>query len=242
MNRFLFSAVIITAFFGQMYGQSTAFVLQGGPTVGLQRWDNSFEREPLFQYHAALGIESVNNEDDRSSFIMQLGYHVKGSATRFTFLTQNGGLQNLSEGFKFNNFSLMLGAKQKFELNDRSKYFYFGGIRGDYTYSTNIDNLEGANNPFTALYYPYIGFVRRWMAGISVGGGLEFQFTELVGGQLTLTVAPDVTNQYYQPPIPNVVNPSFPGQTITIQERRIRNTAIELSLGIRLLRKVEYIE
>ena len=65
--------------------QSTAFTLSGGSTIGTQRWDNSFDRQPLFQWHATIAAESVNNEDDKASIYAQLGYHVKGSAIRFQF-------------------------------------------------------------------------------------------------------------------------------------------------------------
>ena len=66
-------------FFGLITAQSTAYVIHVGPSAGLQKWDNASGREPLFQYHAALSLETINNEDSRSSFYMQLGYHIKGS-------------------------------------------------------------------------------------------------------------------------------------------------------------------
>lgn len=245
MKRTLLPAffTLLAAIGLHLNAQSTAYIINAGPTVGIQKWDNSFDREPLFKYHVALGIESVDNEEDRGSLFAQLGYHVKGSANRFTFFQQGGGVQTFSEEFRFNNISLLLGAKGKnpIGLTGRGRYFYFGGIRGDYTLNTNIDNLAD-RNPFLALYYPQIGFVNRWMFGLSVGGGLEFKLSELVGGQLMLSVNPDVTNQYNQPTIPNVIDPFNPGQSTSISQRRIRNTTLELSVGLRLLRKVEYVD
>ncbi|MBC7774496.1 MAG: hypothetical protein H7246_03585 [Phycisphaerae bacterium] len=231
--------------FGLIAAQSTAYVIQFGPTAGIQKWDNSSGREPLFQYHASLGMESINNEDNKGSFYMQLGYHVKGSATRYRFFNINNNTPGgtFTERFKFNNFSFSLGAKQRFKesANGGIRYFYFGGLRGDYTYSTNIDGLIGSD-PNKRLYYPLMGGVQRWMAGFSVGGGIEFDFSELVGGQIQLSVNPDVTPQYKQIAIPNVPDPWNPGQNITIPERRIRNTTVEISIGIRLLRKVVVVE
>lgn len=242
MIRFIFALALSLASFRQIVAQSTAYVVQGGLTVGIQKWDNSFEREPLFKLHGSLSIESVDNENDRSALFMQIGYHTKGSATRFqVFNQQGGGIRTYSEEFRFNNISLILGAKQKFPLGASSRYFYYGGIRGDYTLSTNIDNLA-TDNPYLIGYYPQIGSMNRWMLGLSVGGGIEFKFAELIGGQLTVSVHPDVTNQYNQPPIPNVINPLSPGQTTTIPARKIRNTTLELTVGLRLLRKVEYVE
>jgi hypothetical protein len=76
------------------------------------------------------------------------------------------------------------------------------------------------------------------MLGLTVGGGLEINIRELVGAQIELTLNPDITPQYKQGAIPNVI---VPGQgTVNIEERRIRNTTIELSVGLRLLRKVIY--
>jgi hypothetical protein len=235
---FLLAGAVQTA----LPAQSTAFILNIGPSIGTQKWDNSFDREPLFKYHASLGIESVNNEDDRGALFAQIGYHVKGSANRFSFWRISGGVEIFTQNFLFNNISLLLGAKQKKPLgNAAAKYFYFGGIRGDYTLNTNLKKLN-EENPFLRTYYPQDGFVRKWMAGVSVGGGLELNFSELIGAQVMLSVNPDLTNQYFQPSIPNVIDPFTPGQTITIPERRIRNTTIELSLGLRLLRKVEYVD
>lgn len=241
MMRFVCCLLALTILSGRLGAQSTAFVFNGGLSVGFQKWDNSFDRQPLYKYHAALAIESVNNEDDNASIFAQIGYHLRGSATRFRFYYQGGGIDQFSEEFIFRNFSLILGGKQKFPLGTSSKYFYYGGIRGDYTFSTNIDEL-GASNIYARIYYPQVGFTNRWTVGVSVGGGLEFPFSELVGGQLALSVHPDFLYQYDQPSIPNVIDPLNPGQNTTLQARRIRNITIEISLGLRLLRKVVYEE
>jgi hypothetical protein len=221
--------------------QSTAFVIGGGPSMGFQRWDNSFERQPLFKYHATLAVETVNNDDDRGGVFAQIGYHVRGSANRFTFFQGIGNpLLVFSEEFQFRNIALVLGAKQKFDWRDNRKYFYSIGLRGERTLSTNLSQLVGNRNPALQIYYPFEGAVNRWTAGISLGGGLEFPFSELVGGQLMFSVHPDFLLQYNQPPIENVIDPLNPGQRIRIEERRIRNLTLELTLSIRLLRKVIY--
>lgn len=243
--RTVLALTLYTLLLGTSAAQSTAYVFHAGPTAGLQKWDNSSGREPLFQYHAALSLETINNEDNRGSFYMQLGYHVKGSATRYRFFNINNNAPGgtFTERFKFNNFSFSLGVKQRFKESNSGmmRYFYFGGLRGDYTYSTNIDALTGSD-PARKLFYPLMGGVQRWMAGFSVGGGIEFDFSELVGCQIQLSVNPDVTPQYRQNAIPNVPDPWNPGQNITIPERRIRNTTVELSVGLRLLRKVVIVE
>jgi hypothetical protein len=228
--------------FGRMTAQSTAFVLQGGLTAGLQKWDNSFDREPLFAEHVALSIESVDNEKNTGSIFLQIGYHVKGSALRFRYYDYNSGFPGgvSTEPYKFRNLSLVLGAKQKFVrgTSGTSRYYYFGGVRGDYTVSTNLDELATKHSQssfYNAGIYPFTGYVNKFMFGVSAGIGAEFAFSELIGGEVKLSVSPDFTLQYNQPPIPNVI--VYSGVT-SISERRIRNTAIELSFGLRLLRKV----
>lgn len=244
--RIVFAISFNFVFLTLIAAQSTAYVFHFGPTAGLQKWDNSSGREPLFQYHAALSLETINNEDNRGSFYMQLGYHVKGSATRYRFYNIISGAPGgtYTERFKFNNFSFSLGAKQRFKESNsgRLRYFYFGGLRGDYTYSTNIDNLRGQSNACNPGFYPLMGGVQRWMGGFSIGGGLEFDISELIGGQIQLSVNPDVTPQYRQNAIPNVIDVCNPGVVYDIPERRIRNTTVELSIGLRLLRKVVILE
>lgn len=243
--RFVCALALIACFTGRINGQSTAYVLQGGSTIGLQKWDNSFEREPLFKYHAALSIESVDNEEDKNSLFMLVGYYVKGSANRFRYFNINSGAPGgtFSQEFRFNNLSVVFGAKQKRPLgaSGRSRFFYGGGLRVDYTLSTNIDNLSNGN-PSLALFYPSVGFMNRWMAGFNISTGIEFKLSELIGGEIKLSIDPDVTLQYNQPSIGNVIDPFTPGNIITISERRIRNAAVELGVGLRLLRKVEYEE
>lgn len=136
-----------------------------------------------------------------------------------------------------------MGAKQRGNIGplNNTRYFYFVGLRGDYTYSTNIDELNSQNSCNRALY-PLMGGVQRWMAGFSVGGGLEFQFAELVGAQIQLSINPDVTNQYRQGPIPNVIDYCNPGFSYAVPEQRVRNTTVELTVGLRLLRKVILID
>lgn len=238
---FLLVAVCSAA---HLNAQSTAYVMGGGLTIGSQRWDNS-QRQALFQWHGTLAVESVDDENDRAALFAQIGYHVKGSTTRFRFFNYSGGVFQTVDRFKFNNISLILGAKQKFPLGGgQARYFYFGGVRGDYTLSTNIDELGsrvGGSFPSYRAIYPFIGYVNRWIFGVSAGVGVQLPFSDLVGVEAKVSVHPDFTYQYNQPPIGNVFDPNTM-QTITIGARQIRNTAVELSVCLRLLRKVVYEE
>lgn len=242
MKGFVCALALTTGIIGSTAAQSTAFVIQGGPTVGRQRWDNNFDNQLLFKYHGALAIESYENENNRNTLYLQMGYHVKGSANRFTYTTIGQGINRFTVEFRFTNLSLILGAKQKIPLGSGpNRLVYFGGIRGDYTVGTNLKELA-QGNIFLQSIYPQEGFVKKFMFGLTLGTGIELPFSELVGGQITLSIHPDLTNQYNQPPIPNVINPNSPGQTYTIPERRIRNLTLELSFGVRLLKKVVYVD
>lgn len=228
-------------------GQGTIFSLKGGPTAGFQRWDNSFQsRSFLFRYHAVLAAETYT-EEDKFSLFAQAGYHIKGSAIRtFPSVVQTpvGPRQypGFSIPFEFRNASLTIGAKQKFERSESSKLYYLFGIRGDYTVSTQLrpDNLDEFS--LYSTIYPFDGFVNKINAGATIGGGLEFLFSEYVGGLLEFTINPDFTKQYNQPAIPNIRNPNGDNTTITIPKRQITNLTLELTLGVRFIRKIEYLD
>jgi hypothetical protein len=243
-NRFFgLIFVVITA---PLAAQSTVFVLQGGPTLGTQRW-NEFDNGTLLQWHGALAIESLNNDDDHSSLFVQLGYHVKGSSQRF--FVQNLGTGNFfqqRDRFKFNNLSLIAGAKLRKPIgppDQGMRYFYFFGLRGDYTVSTNLASLRDQyQGTITYQIYPFEGAVRKLIGGASLGGGFEFKLSEFVGGEIKFSLHPDFTLQYRQPGISNIITGGQPGVPTTIGERTIRNLALEVGFGLRLLRKVEYID
>lgn len=233
---FLCAATIALA---QSDTKATAFVFKGGLSLGTQKWDNSFERQPLFAYHGALAIESADVYSDKYALFAQAGYHVRGSATRFRFNVIGGGANTFRQNFEFHNAVLILGAKQKKALTDRARYYYFAGLRGEYNISNNLDELrEGLDGRFLNTY-PSSGGVNDLVGGVSLGGGIEFDFAELIGGVVELAVHPDFTYQYNSPPFPNVTDP-FTGQPTTLPQRQIRNVTIELSVGIKLVRKVIY--
>jgi len=228
--------------------QSYAFGFKGGLTIGTQQWDQGFQRDPLFRYHAIAFVETAPEENEFALFA-QAGYHVKGSAIR-TFrrtLIVNGNqviFPAMTIPFEFRNISLTLGGKKKYDLGLSAKAYYLLGVRVDYTASTKLrPDFVDENDPY-ALIYPFDQFVNDFNYGATVGGGLEFPFSEYVTGILELTVNPDFSIQYNQPEIPNVrdPNPNNIGNTITIRERQIRNLTFEVTLGIRFLHKIVYID
>ena len=216
----------------------SAFGVKGGLSLGTQKW-NSLNQGVLFAWHGDAYIESLT-ENNAFSLIGQLGYHVRGSARRNQriFNSTGSNFTQINQSFEFNNISLMVGAKQKKDFRANSKLYYLIGLRGEYTLSTNLDEYED----FCPGFYPLETFTRKYNFGLTAGGGFEFMFSKLFGGFIEFAVLPDITYQYDQPAINNVPSCFNVGQSINIGERRIRNVAFEISLGIRLLRIVEYVD
>lgn len=228
--------------------QGYAFGIKSGLTVATQKWDASFQREPYLTFHASAFIETYSKEDQFTLFA-QAGYHKKGSSIRtFRQVIQTptgfSEFPGLRTPFEFGNASLILGAKQKYDFKKSSKLYYLIGVRGDYTLHTQLrpDGVDQSNSYF--FIYPFDEFVNKFNYGATVGGGIQFNFSELVGGIIELSIHPDFSRQYNQPEIRNVRNPNPLSQnTLTsIPERQIVNTTLELSLGLRFLHKIIYID
>ena len=222
--------------------QGFYFGLKGGPSLGIQQW-NSFEQDPLLAYHVDAFIES--NEEDAQAFSVfaQLGYHVKGSALRNqrAFLPGNEVFRIPTREFQFRNAVLTLAGKKRLNFDGNFVPFYAFGVRGEYTINTNLDEYEEANRLFNN-FYPTDIFVNRFQYGVYLAAGLELALGEAAGATVELSVNPDFSRQYFQQPLGNIIDPFRPGQTRSVPERSIRNITFELSVGIRLLRQIEYID
>lgn len=226
---------------GSLMAQSRAYGVKGGLTIGTQKWGN-FEQDPLFSYHGALSVESVSDINSFGLFA-QLGYHVKGSAWR-NVQFQNFGNNNISvvtRQFKFQNVSLILGFKNNFKEADNFSLYYLFGIRGDYTVGTNLKEYEAQNELFGPIY-PFDEAVRKFNYGATLGGGLQFPFTEYVSGTVELTISPDFSDQYRQPSFTGTIYQNGSPVTRSFGERKIRNLVFEVSFGFRFLHKIEYID
>ena len=230
---------VLVLFLGNTHfsvAQSFIFGPKLGPTLGLQQW-NGIQRDVLLTGHASVFIESYE-EDNPSSLYAQLGYHVRGSAERDIVVNAfQGDTFRRNVKYKFNNVSLLLGAKRILNLEPEFKPFYTLGVRAEYTLSTNLDRFEGSA---FQLYFPSNFFVNKFNYGISAGGGFQYEMNDLIGGTVELTISPDISKQYEQQAIPNIIDPRNVGSTRTLPEQNVRNLSVEISVSLRLLRKVEY--
>lgn len=227
---------------GGLMAQSRAYGVKGGLTIGNQKWGN-FEQDPLFAYHGAFSIESVSNVNSFGLFA-QLGYHVKGSAWR-NVQFRNFGNNNISvvtRKFKFENVALILGFKNNFKETDSYSLYYLFGLRGDYNVKTNLKDYEDQNAYFGAPIYPFDEAVKAATYGVTIGGGLQFPFTEYISGIVELSISPDFSDQYRQGAFNGTIYQNGTPVVRSFEERSIRNLVFEVSVGFKFLHKIEYID
>ncbi len=230
--------------------QGFAWGPKGGLTIGQQKWDNTLQRDLLVKYHGSLFIESLNEEASSFSLFAEAGYHVKGSAIKYRYSFTTGGISNLyKREYRFEYVGLTLGGKKRVPLGSVMSYYSLG-LRAEYCVRNNLNKVREHASDCEILYLPYDydRSVKKVVGGFTLGAGIEFPFAELVGGFIEFSIQPDFTRAYQQPPINNIINPCSwnnspgTGTTVSIPERQIRNTALELSVGFRFLRKVEYVD
>jgi hypothetical protein len=214
----------------QGFSQSYAFGLKGGPTIGLQRWNNYQGSDPLIAYHIVTFIETAQ-EEEQGSIFAELGYHVKGRSVHFnSSVNPLTGANYEARNFqlRFNNASLSAGAKKKFALGNSLAYYSLA-IRGEYNISADLE-----------IYNGFEAGINKVLYGITLGGGFEFPFTELMGGLIDIRFSPDLSRQIFIPPF-EWDNP-FTGNQEVFREQSIKNLAFEISLGLRFLHKIVYLE
>ncbi|NJC27262.1 porin family protein [Neolewinella antarctica] len=222
------------------------FGVKGGPGLGNQDW-TGIETEFVTGFHGALFLESIPT-GGRFSFYGQLGYHTRGSKiSRQRAFTFSGNRVTLpADDFRFQNISLGVGAKSVVARTGFTDLYYLLGVRVEYSVSNNLGEYDQLANTFGNSFrsnYPFDSpnFINEITYGATFGGGALFPVSDKVAGFIELTAHPDLNFQYNQAPIDNVIDP-FGGGTRTIGERMIRNFTIELSVGIRFLRKWDYLD
>ena len=213
------------------------FGTKGGLSIGNQNW-NGGDRSPLFSYHINGFIES-RDPDLRGSLYAQFGLHTRGSSLGFSGLNFSSNSRN---SYRFRNLSLMVGFKKVLdkEILNANPY-YFMGIRGEYTISNNVAEVQRfflqvlnstgtTTNTVPQFVSAEPAFVNQWVYGISIGGGFHFYGSELFNTALEFTLSPDLNFQYNR----------LPGQINGLDALQIRNVTFEVSLIFRFLREIIY--
>lgn len=244
MKRFL--PIVFLLFFAIHFAQAqgAVYTVKGGLSLGMQKWDNSLgRRNPLVSSHVILAIEELA-EDPRFTIFAQAGYHARGTSMRTTLFSTSGQRFDQEFGLKFNNLALSVGAKKRLDVMGNLTPYYVLGIRGEYTVSTNLDQFQKYNKCYPIYPYDDKEFIKQFNYGAIFGGGFEFPFSELIGGMVEFTINPDFSHQYVQPAITGIINQcsSVNNQPINIAKRSITNLTFEISVGLRFLHKVEYID
>jgi hypothetical protein len=236
--RKLLPALVFTLLTVSLWGQSFYFGPRLGGSMGFQRWEN-FQQSPLLTYHGDFFIESFSEENPLNALYAYLGWHNRGSAYRNQrYFTIDGDILNVpTKNFIFSNAVLGVGGKRFQQLNKKMQTYYLIGLRAEYTVLTNLSEYDQFNAYFNYPFYPDNDFVKKLNYGVSVGGGMEYRLGKMAEGIIEFSVNPDLSRQYEQPPIPNVPDPYQPGKLTSI-----KNITLELTFGLKFLRKVVYLD
>ena len=229
------SLIILLVFSFCFVGNSQSFWFgpKGGFNVGTQQGIRGLGVQPMIGYNAGFFVESYDEGNDTGSLYASVGLHQRGRSTnRFFSSFQNILVPSVS--YRYNNISLEVGAKKFVEGKN---LFYKIGLRGEYTAFTNIEDV---NQRIISINSPFEQFVRPVLGGITIGGGYQYEISELYGVSIEANIMPDFFNQYTAPDIGNIPHP-ITGQSITIRAQEIRNTTLEITLAFRFLRKVIYV-
>ena len=105
------------------------FGVKGGLTLANQNWNDN-ERRVLLALHGNVFVESRDLEN-KGALFAQIGMHTRGSS----ITTSSLGFGNLQTGYRFQNISLLAGAKKKISPLNRATPYYMVGIRAEYTLS-----------------------------------------------------------------------------------------------------------
>lgn len=228
MKKSLFIVAFLAFMINDGFGQY--FIgAKGGVGLNMQRW-NSYERDILFS--PCIDFFSETNDDALNKLYASLGYHIRGSAVRgFGF--------NSFNPYKFNNLVAEVGGKRMVTVDREYNGYYMLGLRAEYTMFTNLEGR--ANNSIYNLVSDV--YVRRFNYGVTIGGGFEKKLSEDKIIFIEFSVQPDLSKQYEQLETLTIENPNpvpggpFPSpQFITIVPQEVRNVALEIKVGIKLLR------
>ncbi len=225
--------------------QGVAFGIKGGPTIAFQKWDSS-DRDPLFATHFIASVESLAEAGEVSIFA-QAGYHNRGSAIRIRSFQFNDfatgaprTFNGLTTKYDFQNIALSVGVKQRFPATLGNLY-YLLGLRGEYNLNNSLDQFQDL--PLSVQSgFPSEPGVNEFTFGFIFGGGFELPLSDFIDATIELTVNPDFTKQYFQPAFSGAFNPFTGNNDRNIPELNIRNNSIELTIGFRFKRIVEYVE
>lgn len=235
--KYLHLTLLWVAFVCSVNAQSYWFGAKGGLGYNNQSWGNggtgvSFNRNPMFSLNGDIFVESYD-ELKKGALYAQFGYHTRGSGLRI--FNQFSDFNTVAK-YKFHNLVLELGAKKTLNMGKEIEPYFIMAVRGEYTIGNNLGNF----NSLVSIVDPK--FIRKFNYGVTVGGGFEMIMSELSNVFLEFSVQPDFSFQYEQLPIDNILSPWGGNQYISLPLTQVKNLSIEAKVGVKFLRKVEYID
>lgn len=218
-----------------LFAQSRAFGVKGGLSVATQRWNN-FDRDVLIGSNASVFVEFQT--EGKFAIFIEGGYHQRGSALRFpasTGVSSTGAIVNIPASVRkqtFHNAAIILGGKNLINTSGKINPYYGFGARLEYTIANDIGKL----------YPVWEQFLNTFNYGVTLSGGLEYGFGDERPGALFLEFSahPDFSKQVFVPP--GTYYNRFLDQNIPTQEQKVINLSFEITLGIKFIQKIEYID
>ena len=206
------------------FAQYAAHGVKGGLTIGTQKW-NGQDREALFSYHAGYIYESYTS-NNKFSYLVELGYHVKGSAVRANYTDLAGNFRQITTRNKFGQAGLLLGAKSLLdaEFAGGNVYYMIAG-RLEYTVKDSIQTIANLSR-----------YINRINYGITVGGGLEFKIADRILAFLEVQISPDFSQQIFMPPGSYIANYNGNSVLVNFNEQKVINTVVEVTAGFKFQR------
>ena len=230
-NKFIFLVTLLLfCGFSVLNAQSYVFGIKGGPSLASQKWNNFHQGIPLLGYQGALFMES-HSEENKSALYGQIGYHTRGTTFRSRSFVSTSGNEVRAQTFESKHFnaSLGVGIKQKFPLGpEGARGFYGFGARLEYNIKNDL-RYVGLESGINKVTY-----------GVSVLGGFELPFSEFVGGFIELSFNPDLGKQIFV--FKQVITDTDLNREYILPEQNVLNLTFELSVGIRFLHKIVYID
>lgn len=232
INRNILTLVLFISAW-TLSAQSFHFGPKGGTGISYQQWNGS-DRSPIIPLHFDMFMETLD-DDGKGAIYGQLGLHTRGSSTRVRNIFNNSIGRT---SFKYQNISLGAGIKKRLDIDRSPVIYYQAGIRGEYTVATNLSEFDGVNITGT---FPLEAFVQKFNYGITVGGGFEFDLGRNFQPFLEFNFMPDLSAQYDQ--FQSIeINDPFTNTIRTIPARTVRNISLEVTLGLKFLREVIYVD
>lgn len=215
-----------------LHSQKYGYSVKTGSGLASQRGigGGSSGRSFIGAHHLDFGLDY---ESEGGNIIYgQLGYHRRGSGVRINqFFDIHGNvLAGGTFGMKFHNMVLEAGMK-KFFLKGKQKAYYGLGLRCEYTLKSDHD----------FFYAQYKDFVQKWNYGFGVRVGTETQLSKFIALGIEANIAPDISRQVWVQQNVRIIDPRT-NMITNGQEQNIRNLSLELTIYLRLLQIIEYID